>query len=105
MGREIDNIHRSDAVIICGGRSGTLGEFAIAYNEARPIGVLLGSGGVADSIRQLVRVISKAGKEPGAPIVYDSDPQRLAAKLKATKAAATPTNSDGGYSGLGGSAQ
>lgn len=87
MGREIDNIERSHALIFVGGRSGTLGEFAIAYEEARPIGVLLGSGGVTDEIKRLVKVMSREGKAPLAPIIYDSDPRRLVRRLaKATAA-------------------
>ena len=33
MGRELVNIHSSDIVAVVGGRSGTLGEFSIAYEE------------------------------------------------------------------------
>jgi predicted Rossmann-fold nucleotide-binding protein len=33
MGREVVNIRSSDMVAILGGRSGTLGELAIAYDE------------------------------------------------------------------------
>jgi len=40
MGREVENIQTCDAVVIVGGRSGTLGEFAIAYDQAKIIGVL-----------------------------------------------------------------
>src|SRR4030042_2889134 len=40
MGREIENIRSCDVVVVAGGRSGTLGEFAIAYDEAKEIGVL-----------------------------------------------------------------
>ena len=86
MGREIDNIEHSDALIYAGGRSGTLGEFAIAYEEGRPIGVLTGSGGVTDEIKHMVKVMAKEGKPPRAAIVYDSDPKRLVHRLiKATE--------------------
>src|SRR5438067_1111455 len=47
MGREVENIRSSDIVIIVGGHSGTLGEFSIAYDEGKLIGVLQGSGGIA----------------------------------------------------------
>ncbi|MBK9072662.1 MAG: hypothetical protein IPL79_16930 [Myxococcales bacterium] len=87
MGREIDNIEHSDAIVIVGGRFGTLGEFAIAADERRPIGVLTGSGGIADTIKQIVEASTKAGKPPGAPIIYDSNPKRLITRLiKATRA-------------------
>jgi len=94
MGREIDNIERSDVVIIAGGRSGTLGEFAIAYNERRPIGVLTGTGGITTQLKGMVDAISRAGKKPGAPIVFDSDPARLVKRL--LKAHAGSTQSRGG---------
>jgi uncharacterized protein (TIGR00725 family) len=74
MGREIVNIRSSDIVIIVNGHSGTLGEFAIAYDEGKLIGVLQGSGGIADMIPELVKAIDK---ETGASIIYDRDPERL----------------------------
>jgi uncharacterized protein (TIGR00725 family) len=74
MGREIENIRSSDIVVIMGGRSGTLGEFAIAYDEAKLIAVLQGTGGIAEHIEEIVRVINK---ETGAEVIYDSDPDRL----------------------------
>lgn len=74
MGREVHNIHSSDIVIIVGGRSGTLGEFSIAYDEGKLIGVLRGSGGIAD---ELESIVPKLGKVTGARLVYDDDPDRL----------------------------
>lgn len=74
MGREVHNIHSSDIVIIIGGRSGTLGEFSIAYDEGKLIGVLSGSGGIAD---ELESIVPKIGKETGARLVYDRDPATL----------------------------
>jgi hypothetical protein len=59
MGREVVNIRSSDIVIIIGGRSGTLGEFSIAYDEGKLIGVLLGTGGIAAEIRNIVKKIRK----------------------------------------------
>ena len=78
MGREIENIRTADAVVIAGGRSGTLGEFAIAYDEAKLIGVLTGTGGIADHIDELLRVMNK---ETGALIINDPDPISLVEKL------------------------
>ena len=74
MGREVHNIHSSDIVIIAGGRSGTLGEFCIAYDEGKLIGILSDSGGVAD---ELDSIVPKLGKITGAHIVYESDPDTL----------------------------
>ena len=53
MGREIENIRSCDMVVFMGGRSGTLGEFAIAYDEAKVIGVLKGTGGITDRIETI----------------------------------------------------
>jgi len=74
MGREVTGIRSCDIVVLIGGRSGTLGEFAIAYDEAKVIGVLSGSGGVADHVDELVAIINK---KTGAQLVFDEDPRRL----------------------------
>ena len=79
MGREIENIRSCDAVVIVGGRSGTLGEFAIAYDEAKLIGVLEGTGGIADHIDELVQVINK---DTGAKVISSSDPVELVRMLE-----------------------
>ena len=79
MGREVTNIHSSDMVILMGGRSGTLGEFAIAYDEGKLIGVLEGSGGITDKIADIVA--SFGDKETGARVIYESNPLQLMAKL------------------------
>ena len=78
MGREVINIRSSDMVVIVGGHSGTLGEFAIAYDEGRLIGVLVGTGGIADLIP---RVVDQIEKETGARVLYDSDPSELMRRL------------------------
>ena len=74
MGREVIGVRSCDIVIIVGGRSGTLGEFAIAYDEGRLIGVLTGTGGVADHIDDFLPVMQKA---TGSRIIYDRDPRKL----------------------------
>ncbi len=78
MGREIENIRSSDMVVILGGRSGTLGEFAIAFDEAKLIGGLRGSGGIADELESLVRICNK---QTGAHVLMDDDPVRLIGRL------------------------
>jgi uncharacterized protein (TIGR00725 family) len=74
MGREVIGVRSCDIVIIVGGRSGTLGEFSIAYDEGRPIGVLMGTGGVADHIVDILPFIEK---ETGSHIIFDDNPRRL----------------------------
>ncbi|MFC2005267.1 hypothetical protein ACFLUY_03480 [Chloroflexota bacterium] len=80
MGREIENIRSCDVVIFAGGRSGTLGEFAIAYDEAKVIGVLEGTGGITQHLEEIVRMVKK---ETGAVVCYDTDPELLLDKLEA----------------------
>jgi len=79
MGRELMNIYSSDIVIVVGGRSGTLGEFAIAYEAGKLIGVLTGTGGITETIPQLEA--SLTAKHTGAEVIYDSDAERLVDRL------------------------
>ena len=78
MGREITNIRSCDIVVIAGGRTGTLGELAIAYDEGRLIGVLTGTGGITTIIEDLLRL---SAKETGACVLYDEDPVTLVDRL------------------------
>ncbi len=79
MGREIENIRSCDVVIFAGGRSGTLGEFAIAYDEGKVIGVLEGTGGITQHLREIIKMVNK---KTDAIVCYDSDPERLLDKLE-----------------------
>ena len=78
MGRELVNIHSSDIVIVVSGRSGTLGEFAIAYEEGKLIGVLTGTGGITDTLPALE---ANLNKKTGAEVIYESDPDVLVDRL------------------------
>ena len=79
MGREVVNIRSSDIVIIIGGRSGTLGEFAIAYDEGKLIGVVEGSGGISDEIDEILRIC--AIKDTGSRVIKGKDPKKLVKNL------------------------
>ena len=79
MGREIENIRSCDVVIFVGGRSGTLGEFAIAYDEGKIIGVLLSTGGITEHLKTIVEMVKK---ETSAVICYDTDPESLLDQLE-----------------------
>ena len=76
-GRNLLMTRAADGAIIICGRVGTLNELTIAYEDGKPIGVLEGSGGTADLIRDLL----KNPHRKGADVVYDRDPKRLVAKL------------------------
>ncbi len=78
MGRELINIRSSDIIVITGGRSGTLGEFAIAYEEGKLIGVLTETGGVTTALPTLE---STLGKATGAEVFYDDAIERLLNRL------------------------
>jgi len=78
MGREVTGIRSCDIVVLIGGRSGTLGEFAIAYDEGKVIGVLSDTGGVADHVDELMEIIHK---KTGAHLEFDDDPHRLMDRL------------------------
>lgn len=78
MGREITNIRSCDIIVIAGGRSGTLGELAIAYDEGRLIGVLTGTGGITEIIDTIIRA---SNKDTGACVLYDADPEKLIKRL------------------------
>src|SRR3989304_4535347 len=78
MGREITNIRSCDIVVIAGGRTGTLGELAIAYDEGRLIGILTGTGGITGIVDEIIRV---SGKDTGACVLYDEDPSKLVERL------------------------
>jgi uncharacterized protein (TIGR00725 family) len=72
----------SDAVIVVSGRIGTLNEFTTTFEENKIIGVLLGSGGIADDIPHIIQ-ISRRGM---GHIVYDNEPKVLVEKvMKAVK--------------------
>jgi uncharacterized protein (TIGR00725 family) len=79
MGREIENIRSCDVVIFAGGRSGTLGEFAIAYDESKIIGILKHTGGIT---RHMEEIIGFINKDTGAKVCYDDDPVRLLTELE-----------------------
>ncbi|MBU4284698.1 hypothetical protein KKF60_02815 [Patescibacteria group bacterium] len=76
-GRNLILTRSSDAVIIICGRIGTLNEFTIAFEDNKPIGVLTGTGGTADMIKNIVDNSHRGSGK----IAYDSDPVKLVAKV------------------------
>lgn len=88
VGRNVHLVRSSDAVITVGGRMGSLHEFVTAVESKKVIGVLLGSGGLADFIPTLIKSIeTPEAKE----IIYDTNPERL---VKAVEAALDAKYSD-----------
>lgn len=67
----------SDAVIVICGRIGTLNEFTTTFEENKLIGVLLGSGGIADEIPRIIDI----AKRGSGKIIYDDNPKRLVERV------------------------
>jgi uncharacterized protein (TIGR00725 family) len=73
-GRNVVLVRSCDIVIFIAGSIGSLNEFTIAYDEAKIIGCLTGTGGVADEIKRLIDSLPKPTK---ARVFYDGDPEKL----------------------------
>jgi len=72
-GRNVTLVRSADAVIIIGGRIGSVMEFTIAYQNYKPIGILSGSGGNSDLLPQ----IAADGNRAGGKIIISPNPQEL----------------------------
>ena len=79
-GRNVVNVRSSDIVIIFGGSTGTLNEFTIAFDEGKVVGVLTGSGGVADHITEIIKFCER---QQSSRIVFNENPEVLVDKLLA----------------------
>lgn len=98
VGRNIHLVRSSDAVITVGGRMGSLHEFATALESQKIIGVLLGSGGLADYIPTLLKNIEAPDVKN---VIYDTDPTRLVDKVvKALDAKYSTFKHDGTDNGI-----
>jgi len=77
VGRNVIMSKSVDGVIIICGRMGTLHEFATAFEIQKPIGVLEGTGGTADKIKQIATGPFRGVKK----IIYEKDTKKLVKKL------------------------
>ena len=77
-GRDLHMIHSSDAVVFVGGRVGTLQEFTTTLEAGKPCGVLIGSGGTADLIPDLMSILEPPHKRL---VIYDDNPERLVKRI------------------------
>lgn len=78
VGRDLYLVQSSDAVITIGGRFGSLHEFTSALEAHKPCGVLIGSGGTADIIPELMRTLQAPDNDM---VIYDTDPAELIRKM------------------------
>lgn len=81
VGRDTLLIASSDAVVSIGGRLGTLHEFTIAAEMGKPMGFLLGAGGVSTEIDDILRVAKPL--PPDFEVIFDDNPTRLVKRLVA----------------------
>jgi hypothetical protein len=78
VGRDSYLTQSSDAVITIGGRFGSLHEFVTALEAHKPCGVLIDSGGTADVIPELMRVLSPP---KGYQVIFDENPENLVQRI------------------------
>lgn len=76
--RSLKMIKNVDGALIINGRIGTLSEFTIALEEGLNIGVVNGTGGIADHLEY---IISIAKKEFQNKIIFDTDYKTVIDKL------------------------
>lgn len=72
--RNVTSTATVDAGIIIAGRWGTMNEFSNLYDMEKIIGVLTGTGGIADELENLTQKINKPSS---AKIIFNSDPAEL----------------------------
>jgi len=73
-GRNVINVRSSDIVILFGGSIGTLNEFTIAFDEGKIIGVLEGTGGIADHINEM---IAFCDRKEALTVIFNETPEEL----------------------------
>lgn len=78
VGRDLYLVQSSDAVITVGGRFGSLHEFTSALEAHKPCGVLVGSGGTADLIPDLMKTLQAPDDDL---VIYDADPKKLVERM------------------------
>lgn len=76
-GRNLLMIRSADAAIFICGRVGTLNEFTIAFEDHKPIGILTGTGGITDEIKELLATAERGSHN----VIYDDDPAQLVDRL------------------------
>lgn len=78
VGRDLYLVQSSDAILTVGGRFGSLHEFTSALEAHKPCGVLIGTGGTADLIPELMKILDPPD---GELVIYDDDPKRLVHRI------------------------
>lgn len=80
LGRNMVLVRSADAVIAIGGGIGTLSEFTAACHAGKPVGVLKGTNGIVEKMREIVEGLSSDGGS-AIRIVYSESPKKLVEKI------------------------
>lgn len=78
VGRDTYLIQSSDAIVTIGGRFGSLHEFVTALESHKPCGILIDSGGAADIIPELMKVLEPPREHL---VIFDENPENLIERL------------------------
>ncbi|MEK7107108.1 MAG: hypothetical protein AAB899_02885, partial [Patescibacteria group bacterium] len=76
-GRDLLLVRSSDAVVIGCGRIGTLNEFAVAFEDRRPLGILEGSWETDELLKNFIA----SAHRPNDRLIFESDPKALIERL------------------------
>jgi predicted Rossmann-fold nucleotide-binding protein len=76
--RNVISTINSDAGIIISGSWGTLNEFTNLIYEGKPIGVLTGTGGLAD---QLPDWVHRLRKKSDSVVIFENEPEKLVERV------------------------
>ena len=101
-GRDLLFVRSSDAMVIGCGRIGTINEFAVAFEDHRPIGILEGSWATNRIIKEMI----EASHRPNGKVFFESDPKALIERLieqvkKDKEETSLVYNNHDGWSGTG----
>jgi uncharacterized protein (TIGR00725 family) len=76
-GRDLLLTRSADAVLIGPGRIGTIHEFTVAYEDDKPIGILMGDWDTDEVIKNIMDKSHKINKK----VIFDEDPKMLVEKV------------------------
>lgn len=76
--RSLEMMKNVDSVLVINGRIGTLSEFTIALEEGLNIGIIKGTGGIADHLEYIISIAKKEFKNK---IIFDTDYKTVIDKL------------------------
>jgi predicted Rossmann-fold nucleotide-binding protein len=79
--RELMLIEEADGVLCLQGRSGTLSELSFALQYRKPLAILTGLGGVADSIGEVLRAFAEEEIEEMDNVLFDGEVEVLVDRL------------------------